>query len=296
MVQETNALSPFLDDPYYGTRHSVVAQINRDRAANGVGPVEFDALSSRVGDQHCQEMAARQYLAHWNLQGQLPYHRYHFAGGRDHVQENASRVTVFSNDPSPIPTRPEEILPQLLEAHARMIGEKPPLDGHRKNILDPAHTHVGIGLAVVGGELTMTQLFVNRYVRLQELPVTLPRRSIEVAGEVLPKDFGPYYCALFYEGPLRPRTVAELNQTYAYLDAGGDTCSKTAPWHMRFDRGRGRFRFAVPVGNCGPGSYHLLLWVRRPSNIIPYEISPGVAYQVDTKFGIPCAGWGFRKE
>lgn len=287
---------PETDDPYYGTRQAVVAQINRDRTANGVGPVEFDALASRVGDQHCQEMAARQYLSHWNLQGHLPYHRYHFAGGRDHVQENASRVTVFSTDPSPIPTRPEEILPQLLEAHARMMDEKPPLDGHRKNILDPAHTHVGIGLAVVGGELTMTQLFVNRYVRLQELPAMLPRRSIEVAGEVLQKDFGPYYCALFYEGPLRPRTVAELNQTYAYLDAGGATCSKTPPWHMRFDRGRGRFRFAVPVGNCGPGYYHLLLWVRRPANVIPYEISPGVAYQVDTKFGIACAGWVFRKE
>ena len=296
MLQETNASSPRIDDPYYATRQAVVAQINQERGANGVGPVEFDALSSRVGDQHCQEMAARHYLSHWNLQGQLPYHRYHLAGGRDHVQENASRVTVISNDPSPIPTGPEEILPQLLEAHARMINEKPPLDGHRRNILDPAHTHVGIGLAVVGGELAMTQLFVNRYVQLQELSATLPRRSIEVIGEVLQKDFGPYYCALFYEGPLRPRTVAELNQTYSYLDAGGDTCSKTAPWHMRFDRGRGRFRFTVPVGNCGPGYYHLLLWVRRPANVIPYDISPGVAYQVDTKFGIPCAGWVFRKE
>jgi len=88
MLQDSIATSPAtptVDDPYYETRLALVAQINRDRGANGVGPVEFDALSSRVGDQHCQEMAARQYLAHWNLQGQLPYHRYHFAGGRDHV-------------------------------------------------------------------------------------------------------------------------------------------------------------------------------------------------------------------
>jgi len=83
MLQESIAASsatPAMDDPYYETRQAIVAQINRDRAANGVAPVEFDALSSRVSDQHCQEMAARQYLSHWNLRGLLPYHRYHLAG------------------------------------------------------------------------------------------------------------------------------------------------------------------------------------------------------------------------
>lgn len=284
------------DDPYYQTRQSVVAQINRDRAANGVAPVEFDRLASQAGDRHCQEMAARQYLSHWNLQGLLPYHRYHLAGGRDHGQENASRLTVFSTSPNPIPTEPAELLPHLLEAHDRLVNEKPPFDGHRRNILDASHTHVGIGLAVVAGECMMTQLFVNRYVRLGELPEVLPRRSIDVQGDILHKDFGPYYCVLFYEGVPQPRTVAELARTYSYTDMDGQQCAKVSPWQMGFDRGRGRFRFSVPVGNCGPGYYHLLLWVRRPVSVIPYQVYPGGAFLVETKYGIACAGWVFRKE
>ena len=296
MLQDSIAPSPVLDDPYYEARQAVVAQIGKDRVANGLAPVEFDGLASQVGDQHCQEMAAHRYLSHWNRRGLLPYHRYHFAGGRDHVQENSSRLTVFSSARAPIPTEPEEILPLLLNAHRRMVNEQPPLDGHRRNILDPGHTHVGIGLAVVGGELTMTQQFVNRYVRLRELPEALPRGSIQVEGEVLQKDFGPYYCALFYEGVPRPRTVEELNQTYAYTDMDGEQCGKTPPWEMGFDRARRRFRFSMAFRNRGPGYYHLALWVRRPVSAIPYELLPGGAYQIDTKDGIPCAGWVFQSE
>jgi hypothetical protein len=299
MLQEPNAASPAastINDPYRQTRLAVIAQINRDRTAHGAGAVEFDQLASQVGDRHCQEMAARKFLSHWNLRGLLPYHRYHLAGGRDYVQENASRVTVFSVDPNPIPTDPEGILPPLLDAHRRMVEEKPPLDGHRRNILDPAHTHVGIGFAVVGGELAMTQLFVNRYVRFEsEFPLELPPRSIEVRGEILRRDFGPYYCALFYEGPAMPRTVEELNRTYAYTDPAGEPCSKVSPWEMSFDRGRGRFRFTIPVGNCGPGFYRMMLWVRTPINAIPYRLSPGMAARVDTKLGTGCAGWVFEK-
>jgi hypothetical protein len=65
---------------------------------------------------------------------------------------------------------------------------------------------------------------------------------------------------------------------------------------MSFDRGRGRFRFAIPVGNCGPGYYRMMLWVRKPANVIPYRLVQGVTARVDTKNGVGCAGWVFRKE
>jgi len=83
------------DDPYYEARQALVRRINADRAAAGLEAVEYDPLASQVSDQHCQEMAGNDYLSHWNLRGLLPYHRYHFAGGRDHLQENLSRMMVF---------------------------------------------------------------------------------------------------------------------------------------------------------------------------------------------------------
>ena len=280
-----------IDDPYYSVRLSLVEQINRDRASAALRPVELDVLSSSVGDRHCQEMSANRFLSHWNLRGLRPYHRYHLAGGRDHVQENLSQLTVFTNIPIPIPTQPQEILPHMLRAEKRMFEEKPPLDGHRKNILNPAHTHVGIGFAVVGKEFTLSQQFLNRFVRLNELPAAMPRGSIRVEGEMLRKDFGPYYCALFHDGELKPWTVEQLNQTYAYSDVSGTICAKVPPWEMRFSRSSGRFSFSVRASNCGPGYYHLLLWVRDDIGSIPYQLYQGGSFGVDTKDATPCAGW-----
>src|SRR5437016_14623247 len=45
-----------------------------------------------------------------------------------------------------------------------MITERGPHDGHRRTILDPSATHVGIGLAWQRGEFRLTQEFIRRYV------------------------------------------------------------------------------------------------------------------------------------
>ena len=279
-------------DHYYDVRLALVKQINRDRSAAGVSPVELDIFSSLVADHHCQEMAAYHYLSHWDLQGLLPYHRYHFAGGRDHVQENLSRMTIISSDPAPIGTQPREVLTYLLQAHERYMLEKPPMDAHRSNVLYPAHTHAGVGLAVVGQEFTMSEQFLNRFVRLAALPATLPNGPIQVEGEMLRKNFGPYYCVLFYEGPPQRRTVSQLEKTYFYSDTDGKQCATVPPWKMRFEPSSGRFRFSVAVKNYGPGFYHLLLWVRGDIRSIPYELVPG-ATRIDTQQAIPAAGWVF---
>lgn len=282
------------DDPYHPVRLAVIEQINRDRRAAGLEAVEFDRLSSQVCDQHCHEMAAHGYLSHWNLRGLLPYHRYHFAGGRDYIQENLSRLTMLSTRPDPISTAPEDVLEHLLAAHRRFMEENPPLDGHRRTILDPSHTHVGIGLAVVGGNLTMGQEFINRYATMEPLPETLPRGSLRIEGTVLTPDYGPYYCALFYDGWPQPRTVEELNRTYAYEDMSGTIAARVPPWQMSFNPSNGRYRFALPASAMGPGYYHLVFWVRRPVRSIPYALTSPGAYQVDTALGVPCAGWVFR--
>jgi uncharacterized protein YkwD len=283
------------DDPYYNTRLALVKQINRDRASAGLSAVELDLFASLVGDEHCQEMAAWRYLSHWDRHGLLPYHRYHLAGGRDHVEENLSQRTEFSSNPYPFGTQPPDILPLLLQAHQRFMEEKPPQDGHRRNVLHPPHTHAAVGFAVVGQEFTMTEQFLNRYVRLEALPFALPAGPIQVEGEMLRKDMGPYYCMLFYEGLPKPRTVHELERTYSYTDTGGEKCGVTAPWQMRFESASGRFRFSLAAKNCGPGYYHLLLWVRGNVRSIPYELQPGVPAQIDTAQAIPTAGWVFRR-
>src|SRR5262245_31734720 len=91
-----------IDDPYRDLRLSILAAVNRSRAAFGLSAVAYEPLGSQVEDAHCLEMAEAQYLSHWNQRGELPYHRYHAAGGSDYVAENLSRTTVISLDPHPI--------------------------------------------------------------------------------------------------------------------------------------------------------------------------------------------------
>ncbi|MSO21072.1 MAG: hypothetical protein EXQ56_11540 [Acidobacteria bacterium] len=178
-----------------------------------------------------------------------------------------------------------------------MVDEQPPLDGHRQNILAPFHTHVGVGLAVVGGEFTLGQLFLNRLVRLDPLPATLPLpNSFRVEGEVLASGYGPYYCAVFYEGELRPRTAAELDKTYAYEDMTGVMVQKIPPWEMQFNSASKRFSFTVRINPRAVGLYHMVLWVSRPARDIPYTLGGPGAYSVDTNKGAACASWVFRAE
>jgi uncharacterized protein YkwD len=88
-------------------------------------------------------MAENKYLAHWNLKGEKPYHRYSNAGGMDHVCENvASRSGTGSvgRDSSA-----DAVFAAMSGLHAGFMAEVPPEDGHRKNVLNKWHTHVGIG-------------------------------------------------------------------------------------------------------------------------------------------------------
>ena len=281
-------------DPYWEARQAAIEAINKDRRNANLPLVEWDQLAAQVADYHCQEMAGHGYIAHWNLRGLLPHHRYHFAGGGDHIAENSSRLTVISSNPFPISAEPKQIRNYLIQALEGFMAEKPPIDLHRINVLDPSHTHVGIGFAVSGRELRMSQLFVNRYVKLAALPKELPKGAVRVDGEMLRKDFGPYYCMLFSEGNPVARTPQELNLTYSYSDTEGEEAGKVPPWDMEFSPQSGRFRFSIRIRNRQPGYYHLLIWVRNKVREIPYRLYPGVKAAADTKDAIPCAGWVFQ--
>ena len=51
-----------------------------------------------------------------------------------------------------------------------MMDERPPDDGHRQTILNPLLTHVGIGLAQVGGEFRITEEFSRVAFEWLEVP------------------------------------------------------------------------------------------------------------------------------
>ncbi|MCS6846002.1 MAG: CAP domain-containing protein [Caldilineales bacterium] len=145
--------------------------VNQDRAAAGLRPVQWDATAARLAQAHAEDMLIGQFFSHWNRDGYGPDHRAALlAGSADAVFENIHAFAVRYDDGRPAPI--EDWPQRVREAQAGWMQSP----GHRATILDPAHTHVGIGIAYRPdiGELRMVQEFLNRYVELAPLPPELP--------------------------------------------------------------------------------------------------------------------------
>src|SRR6266849_5646580 len=83
---------------------------------------------------------------------------YSFSGGIDGVSENAAAWSANYNFS-------DRALYEMMRRYKdAMMREVAPHDGHRRTILDPFATHVGIGLAWDRGEFRLTQEFIRRYV------------------------------------------------------------------------------------------------------------------------------------
>src|SRR5207237_9797962 len=129
-----------IDETRFVLRNELVRMINRDRARYGLGAVELDVQTSVLADAYCRQQIRNGTTGHFTTDGEAPYMRYSFAGGNDGVSENAAAWSAnysFSDN---------ALYDMMRRSEAAMMAEAAPHDGHRKTILDPAATHVGIGL------------------------------------------------------------------------------------------------------------------------------------------------------
>lgn len=187
-------------------------RINADRDRNGLLNVELDALASSAADEHCREMLENGYLSHWSMDGLKPYMRYSMAGGLDAVAEN-----LVAHNQRAIPSDEASLLVLFDRFEDGFMGERPPDDGHRRNILAPEHTHVGIGFAIGDSAIYLAQEFVNRYVKLSPFPMASSlANSYEVKGELLLPETRLYGISIYYEPIPRRMSQAELNATRNY--------------------------------------------------------------------------------
>ena len=141
----------------------MLGAINEDRAAAGLQPVVWDQFAADVGAAHAQEMVTYGYFSHWDLAGRGPDLRYALAGGIETVNENLHLYWLRYDDGRGAPIEDWEA---VVLAGQQGLMDSP---GHRANILDPAHTHVGIGMSYDAetGTLAIAQEFINRYVALE---------------------------------------------------------------------------------------------------------------------------------
>ena len=156
----------------------ILERINADRARAGVAPVAWDGAAARVAEAFCRQQVEERSRGHYLMDGIPPYARTSFAGIFGLQTENSVSWITTARQFAESPLR------LALEGHEQMMAERPPHDGHRQTILDPAATHVGVGWALDHGRFQMAQEFLVR--RLERLSLTLPDRrfaAVRVAGK-----------------------------------------------------------------------------------------------------------------
>lgn len=197
-------------------RELVLALVNRDRAEQGLAPVELDAVAERAGQRHVEDMVKHGFTAHWGSDGSVPEQRYTEAGGAHFVQENAA--CFFDGQPRELDENATFDPAALEKIQTAFMAEIPPNDGHRQNILKPVHTRLGVGLAMPVGvdQPCMAQEFVDAYGDYDELPRQARiGAAITVSGEVKqPVQFGGVGIGRI-DAP-KPLTAEQLNATSVY--------------------------------------------------------------------------------
>ena len=227
--------------------------INADRQSNGLAPVAWDATAATAGAAHAADMAAKGYFSHRSPDGYGPEMRYIRAGGTDTTMENIFTTASHYSDGRPVPI--DNVTEQVLQAEAGLLQSP----GHRRNILMPSHTHVGVGFAYnpQTGSFYLVQEFVDRYVEMQPLAQTgQVGEQITVIGRLLPGAEVPLINMTYAPFP-QPMSLDELNATGSYQSSA----QIYAPIDPQL-AGDGTFSATIPLDYRGqPGVYSVRVWV-----------------------------------
>jgi len=116
--------------------------INQERARAGLAPLRLDPVLTRLAEMKSQDMVALNYFSHYSPTYGYPYTMEYRAGVRARYM-GAENIAASATAQA---------------AHALLMASP----GHRRNILDPRFTDVGIGVVPGRWGLVITQLFIGK--------------------------------------------------------------------------------------------------------------------------------------
>lgn len=236
----------------------VLGVINANRARHGLSALRLDILACRVASRSASEALRGGYQGHWNLRGEKPYHRWAFAGGLDHVMENASVM----RSSAPLSKDYNTVLNFITDIHMRMYKETPPNDGHRQNILNPWHTHVGLGFSLTEGDFRYYELYLDRYLEYDATPRELKAGGeVALSGRVIKPGYGVFFAIVYYEPFPSPMTVSEVNAHGSYPDFSSSVVANIPYWKIRYDDATKKFGLSFKASR--PGLYYVHIYVKK---------------------------------
>jgi uncharacterized protein YkwD len=275
-------------------REYMLGLINKDRATNKLPPVQLDEVASAAAQLHSDEMATKNFSSHWHADGRKPPQRYNDAGGLDYVAENS--LGGHLDPPWTAAPAPNQFFKprELDKIEHSFFHERPPNDGHRKNILDPAHTHVGIGLTVIDLQYNGTpnsqqtycaEEFVSRYANFSTTKRIFDRSAPFVIDAELNPSVQIYGVSVFREDlPTNIKLSALQNNRLPEFHGGYTIATEhitsvfPAPFRpspngsLTLEKGHLHCEI-TPAEDWKSGLYYIYVYGKPPSGGDPFPIS-----------------------
>ncbi len=287
------AFSMTLPDAAYGlaadeARMYMLKLINQDRKDNGLGPVDIDETASKAAQMHADDLAHWFGRGHISKSGADPRLRYSRAGGTHFNQENVSnewfsstarvrteeqKQTDKEGPPFPL-SKDADYKKEVIERmESRMINEKPPQDGHRRNILDALHNKVGVAFAASSDKkwdfYICVQEFVNQYGEFAPIPSKAAKNIDFTLSGVLDK--GLTVSNVSVEWKEFPQEISEkdIKKGGSYNFVADSVAvywpppfNSPAPIVVSEDNGRCKFSVHISVDGPAfkPGLYYVTVW------------------------------------
>jgi len=152
--------------------HQIHQQINRVRQDYGLPPLDSDELLIAIARKHSSDMARYRFFSHINLQGEGPAERANNLGWNkkkqlssntwvtgpgenifmDHLYDEV--VTTTENGVMVKQEYDWKTQEEIAQSTVQGWMNSPP---HRKNILSPQYDQEGIGVAISGDEVYITE-------------------------------------------------------------------------------------------------------------------------------------------
>ncbi len=231
--------------------------INQSRKKYNAPPVKLDILASRVANKMCREAAVNNFTGHWNMAGEKPYHRYAFAGGYDHVSENAygewSSVNYSSSG--------SDLEAMMKHGHTTFMEEKAPFDGHKKTIIGKSHNFVGIGYCLSGKQFRYYEEFIDRLFEFEDIPVKVNAgKPFTISVKTDPENF-LYFVTIYHEKFPQALSPVQIKRKGSYDDFTDEVYQNIYAWDLA--RYRSGTTYRIPLDFSKEGLYYIQIFTDR---------------------------------
>ncbi|MGI0012546.1 MAG: CAP domain-containing protein [Nitrososphaera sp.] len=265
--------------------------INEDRADYGLAPVELsnNAAAQVYAEDNLENMA----ISHWLSNGEKPYMTYTRHGGLGYMAQNIASSFYDSDSMERCESDPTYYCQTLDPKEEIEAGEYGMIyedriccdNGHRDNILDPAHTHVSIGIAYNDYGFFLVQNFEdnllahktapkysNGYVMINADTVVGKLYSIGIYFDEKPTPelYAAHADDTFYEMGELVAVVAEPADGDWYYEEPEDyILIEASSWKGSGNDAEVTFRLDKAFKEYGSGVYTAIVWVEDGEELIP---------------------------